>query len=233
MDEKMEENNNETEAKNDLKNTAEEKNIVKNSTIKNDANEAKNFFVNFFKTPFTQMQKVVNTPKSFFKIALIVFITWIVAEVIGSVITIVQGFSRSYYNDVFMYFRNSFKDFFRIFGAIVVPAIIIALIAVIIYLLMKDKKKSYFSILVASVIAYIPVASASIISLLGHINYNASKLTSAYSTFCSIITAILIFFEIKALHDENDDNKVAKTYLITMAIYYGISMILSLFGLYI
>ena len=97
----------------------------------------------------------------------------------------------------------------------------------------KNKKKGYMTIASTLIVAYIPVISASIISLLGNINTTVAKLTSTYSSFCSVITAVLTYFAIKALYGEEDDNKATTTYLITMGIYFGIVFVLKIFGLYI
>ena len=97
----------------------------------------------------------------------------------------------------------------------------------------NDKKKKYLTILTTTIIAQIPVIIASIISLLGYISTQARMVTSSISGFCSVISTVLVYFAIKALHSENDDDKVTKTFIITMAIYYGIALILKFFTIYI
>ena len=148
----MEENNesnqnnqniNTEELKNEVKDTVSEvKQAVKDTNLKNEANAAKNFFSNFFKSPFIEMKKIVESPKAFLKIAIIVFVVWVVAELIGSIISIARTYSYSLYSSFAMYMKNSIRDLFSIFWAILGPAIIVALLSVIIYLFMKNKKKS-------------------------------------------------------------------------------------------
>ena len=91
----------------------------------------------------------------------------------------------------------------------------------------------YLTIASTLIVAYAPVATSSIISLLGLINSNISKFTNSYSGLCSVLTAVLVYFAIKALYDEKEDNKAIKTFFITMAIYYAFVFVLKLFGLYI
>lgn len=238
----MEENNenkndsnvNTEEIKKEVKETTKEvKEAVKNTDLKKDAKEAKNFVTNFFKTPFTELKKVVTSPKSFLKIAIIIFIVWVVAECIGSIIEIVDSISYSPYYNFSAYVRNSLSDFFSVLKAILAPAISVALLSGIIYLLMKDKKKNYLTILTTIIITQIPVIIASIISLLGYISSQARMVTSSISGFCSLVSTILVYFAFKALYSENDDDKVTKTFIITMAIYYGIALILKFFTIYI
>ncbi len=239
----MEENNesnqnnqniNTEELKNEVKDTVSEvKQAVKDTNLKNEANAAKNFFSNFFKSPFTEMKKIVESPKAFLKIAIIVFVVWVVAELIGSIISIARTYSYSLYSSFAMYMKNSIRDLFSIFWAILGPAIIVALLSVIIYLFMKNKKKSYLTIMITIIAAKIPVVLSSIVSLLSSISTEISKITGSFSSICSVVSTVLVYFAIKSLYEEDDDNKVAKTFLITMSIYYGILLILKFFNIYV
>lgn len=205
----------------------------KTETVKKENNESKNFFPNFFKTPYDEIKKVAQSPKSYFIIILVSFLSWIAANLIGGIISIVDHMLNGYYSNILMYFKNSFDDILDLFVSILTPAIIISVLSLIVYLFMKNKKKNYLTIASTLIIAYIPVISASIVSLLGYINYNIAKLTNTYSSFCSVITAVLTYFAIKSLYSEEDDNKSTITYLITMGIYFGFVFILKIFGLYI
>ena len=195
----MEENNesnqnnqniNTEELKNEVKDTVSEvKQAVKDTNLKNEANAAKNFFSNFFKSPFTEMKKIVESPKAFLKIAIIVFVVWVVAELIGSIISIARTYSYSLYSSFAMYMKNSIRDLFSIFWAILGPAIIVALLSVIIYLFMKNKKKSYLTIMITIIAAKIPVVLSSIVSLLSSISTEISKITGSFSSICSAFCA--------------------------------------------
>lgn len=244
----MEENNNEqpitnTEETNNQVNTnetttsvkSETKETPKSSNTKTDYSATKNFFKNFFKTPYDEIKKVAETPKSYFIIILVSFIAWVAAGLIDGIIGITSSILRSPYSNLFSYFKYSLNKIGDLFIAILSPAIIIAVIALIIFLFMKNKnkKKGYMTIASTLIVAYLPVVSASIISLLGNINSTIAKLTSTYSSLCSVITAVLTYFAIKALYGEDDDNKATITYLITMGIYFAFVFILKVFGLYI
>ena len=228
---KMEENKENVNIPN-TENTKETVN-EKTETVKKENNESKNFFPNFFKTPYDEIKKVAQSPKSYFIIILVSFLSWIAANLIGGIISIVDHMLNGYYSNILMYFKNSFDDILDLFVSILTPAIIISVLSLIVYLFMKNKKKNYLTIASTLIIAYIPVISASIVSLLGYINYNIAKLTNTYSSFCSVITAVLTYFAIKSLYSEEDDNKSTITYLITMGIYFGFVFILKIFGLYI
>ena len=235
------ENTNAEVIKNEVKETVsdvkadvktEVKKEPKESEFKKEANAAKNFFSNFFKTPFTEMKKMVESPKSFLKVAILIFVVWVVAELIGSIISIARTYSYSSYSSWGMFMRNSIRDFFSVIWSILNPAIIVALLSVIIYLLMKNKKKNYLTILITIITAKIPVVLANIVSLLG-INTELTKITASFSSICSVFSTVLVYFAIKALYKEDDDNKASITFLITMSIYYAILLVFKFFNLYI
>ena len=223
------------EAKAETNQEVKENVASKNSTIKKDYTATKNFFKNFFKTPYDEIKKVAEAPKSYFIIILVAFIAWVAANLIDGIIGVASSILRSPYPNLFTYFKYSLDTIGDLFIAVLSPAIIIAVIALIIFLFMKNKnkKKGYMTIASTLIVAYIPVISASIISLLGNVNTTVAKLTSTYSSFCSVITAILTYFAIKALYNEENDNKATITYLITMGIYFAFVFILKVFGLYI
>lgn len=252
MEENNEQNNNTNteEVKEEIKNTTNEtaKEETKNTTNEtakakgtktknNNSNNAtgavKEFFVNIFKTPYDEVKKVSQAPKKYWIVVVIIFATWILAKLIGGIISIVSNVMDAQYWTSATYFRNSFREILSMFTAILTPAVIIAVISLIIFLLMKNKKKNYLTIASTLIVAYAPVATASVISLLGNINSNISKFTSSYSGLCSVLTAVLVYFAIKALYEEKEDNKVIKTFFITMAIYYAFVFVLKLFGPYI
>ena len=235
------ENLNNEEPKNEVKEVvkevkeevkAETNNIAKDSNLKKEANAAKNFFTNFFKSPYSEMKKIVESPKSFLKIAIIIFVIWVVAELIGSIISIARTYSYTSYSSMWMFMRNSIRDFFNVIWSILNPAIIVALLSVIIYLLMKNKKKNYLTILITIITAKIPVVLANIVSLLG-INTELTKITASFSSICSVFSTVLVYFAIKALYKEDDDNKASITFLITMSIYYAVLLVFKFFNLYI
>lgn len=231
----MEENNeqqNQTNVK-EIKNEPEKKVETKTASPKKDFSDAKKFFTNIFKTPYSEMKKVIDKPKAFLVITLTAFITWVVVECIDAIIGIFRSYSYSYYPNLMSYISSSFSDMFSVIKALIIPVIIVALLSFIIYLLMQNKKKHYMTIVSTIIVAKIPVVLASILSLFSSISSEVSKITSSFSGFCSVVSTVLVYFAIKALFSEEDDNKAIKTFFITMAIYYGIALVLKFFNLYI
>ena len=209
----------------------EEKQTTKNTNFKDEANEAKNFFVNLFNAPLKAVQKVVSNPKSFMKITIILLVAWAIFECLGSIISVVKTYSYSPYYTFSTFFRNSISDFLKVFVAILIPVASVAALSGIICLLMKDKRKNYLTIASTIIIAKIPVVAASLISLLGYINSQVRVITNSFADFCTVISTVLVYFTIKALYKEEDDNKISKTFLITMAIYFAVVLVLRLFNI--
>lgn len=236
MDENKENQNNDTreEIKKEASETfSEVKKSIKETNLKKDAKETKNFLVNFFKSPFTELKKVTTNSKSFLKIAIILLVVWIIAELIGSIIMIVQSSAYSYYSNIGMYFRNSMEDFFQVIGAILVPILSIALLSFILYALCKKQKRNFLTIITTVMIAKIPLVLASILHLLTFVGGGIATIVSAVCALCNAISMVLIYFAIKNLFVEEDDNKVMRTFLIAMSIYYGISIILNFLHIYL
>lgn len=235
----MEENNgqnntNAEEIKGEIR--TETTNTVNNgptASPKKNSYEVKSFFTNIFKTPYSEMKRIINNPKSFMIITLTALITWVVVECIDAVIGIFRSYSYSYYPNLAAYISSSFSDMFGVIKALIIPVIVVALLSFIIYLLMQNKKKHYLTIASTIIVAKIPVVLASILSLFSSISSEVSKITSSFSGFCSVISTVLVYFAIKALYSEEDDNKAIKTFFITMAIYYAIALVLKFFNLYI
>lgn len=242
----MEENKNNTEevkeeAKNESKTVSETisetvsevKETTKNTNSKESVAMAKNFVKNFFTKPYSEMKEIAANHKPFLVIAIIILAVWVVAGLIDGIISVANMYSLGSYYTLEGFMRNSVSSVFTIISSILIPVIIVALLSGIIYLFMKDKKKNFLAVVIAVVVAKLPVVVASIISLLSSVGSEVAKITSAFSGFCGVLSTVLLYFAIKALYKEEDDDKVTIKFIITMAIYYGVALVLSFFRLYI
>lgn len=242
----MEENNENTNNTEDVKKedtkditgsvskpASDTKEATTNTNSKENITIAKNFFINFFKKPFSQMKDIASNYKPFLIIAIIILAIWVVVELISGIIIAADSYSLGTAYTLEGFMRNSVSSVFTIISSILIPIIIVALLSGIIYLFMKNKKKNFLEVVTTVVVSKMPVVIASVISLLGAVSSEVSKITDAFSGFCSVFSTVLLYFAIKALHKEEDDDKVIIKFIITMAIYYGVALILSFFKLYI
>lgn len=245
MEENNENKNNTEEVKEEAKNesktvsetisetVSEVKETTKNTNSKESVAMAKNFVKNFFTKPYSEMKEIAANHKPFLVIAIIILAVWVVAGLIDGIISVANMYSLGSYYTLEGFMRNSVSSVFTIISSILIPVIIVALLSGIIYLFMKDKKKNFLAVVIAVVVAKLPVVVASIISLLSSVGSEVAKITSAFSGFCGVLSTVLLYFAIKALYKEEDDDKVTIKFIITMAIYYGVALVLSFFRLYI
>lgn len=238
----MEENqNNEKtnteEIKKEAANTAKEvKEAVKNVDIKKDVNATKGFISNFFKNPIQQIESVANSSKNqFLKIAIVVLVIWLVATFIGKVIDIFQSYSyvSSLYTSFGTFFKNSVNNVFAVIKAVITPLLSLVILSGIVYMMAKDKKKPFIHVATSIIISKVPIVLATVVSLLEVFGNQVYKITSPFSTFCSIISTVLLYFTIKALYGEKEDNTFIKKFAIIIGIFYIVRFVISFFGIYI
>lgn len=240
MDENNEQNNekiNTEEIKKEATETAKEvKETLKNTDIKKDVNVIKGFITKFFKNPIYEIESVAKSSKNqFLKVGIIVLAIWLVSILLGELIDIFQSYSfvSNLYINFGTFFKNSVNNLFSVVKAILTPLVSLAVLSGIIYVMAKDNKKPFLNVAISVVIAKIPVVLASVVSLLNVFGSQVYKIVNPFSSFCSIISTILIYFTIKALYEEKEDNTFIKKFAIIMGIFYIVKFIISFFGIYI
>lgn len=224
------------ELKKEAVDTAKEvKEAVKNTDIKQDVNKTKGFLSNLFKNPIKEIETVANSSKNeFLKIAIIILVVWLVAIFINSIIGVFHSYSlvSSMYTNFGTFFRTSVKNVSSVIKSVITPIVSLAVLSGIVYITQKENKKSFVQTLSAIIIAKIPVVTASVVALLGNID-QFYKLTSQFSGFCSILSTVLVYFTVKALYGQKEDNTFIKKYALIMGIFYIVRFVLTFLGLYI
>ena len=191
----------------------------------------KDFVKNFFRIPYFKTKEIVSNYTPYFIIAITILIIWAVAGLLDGIITVTYRYSMASYLSFEESMRISMTPFFTILTSTLLPIIIVALLSAIIYLFMKDKNKNFFTIVTSVIIAKTPVAVASIISLFSSVSSEVAKIINEFSGFCFVLSTVLLYFAIKALYKEEDDDKVVIKFILIMAVYYAVSLILSFFNL--
>lgn len=238
----MEENqNNEKLDANEIKKEAvdtakEVKEAVKNADIKKDVGIAKGFVSNLFKNPIQEIETVSNSQKNeFLKIAIIILAIWLVSVFIGTIINVFQSYAvvSSMYSNFGMFLRTSVNNVFSVVKAVITPLLSLIVLSGIVYLMAKNKKKPFIHVATAIMIAKTPIVLASVVKLLEVFGNQVSKITSPFSAFCNIISTVLLYFTIKSLYGEKEDNSFIKKFAIIMGIFYVVRFIITFFGIYI
>lgn len=240
MDENDVQNNEQVNAE-ELKKEAQEtvkevKEAVKNTNIKKEVNAVTEFIKNFFKNPIREIDNVSNSSKNqFLKLAIIILVIWLVAEFIGAVINVFQSYSlvSSLYNSFGTFLKTSVNNIFSVIKIVITPFISLALLCGIIYVVTKNSKKPFMNVVYSVAVAKIPVVLATVVGLLDIFGSQVYKILNPFTSLCSILSTVLVYFAIKSLSNEKDNNVAIKKFAIVMGIFYIIKFVVSFFGIYI
>lgn len=220
-DEKKENSFDKEKLKSETSNTVNQvKDTIKNVNIKEDSLEAKNFVKEMFIKPVDKIKEVVedNTGKTF-KYAIIIIAIWTIVSVLkkcfGGVFSLPGG-----------------EAILGLLKSLITPILGILVISIIILMLSKENKKTLTTIITSVTIANIPIIISAIIGMLNFISTSAYKIISPISSFCLVITTVLLYFSIKYLFNKKDSEAI-KTFVLVEGLYFIVSFVLSFLGIYI
>ncbi len=238
MDENNVQNNkqvNAEEIKKEAVETAKEvKEAVKNADIKKEVNAVTSFIKNFFKNPIGEIDNAAKSSKNqFLKLTIIILVIWLVAQFIGAVINVFQSYSlvSSLYTSFGTFLKTSVNNLFSVIKTVVTPFISLAVLCGIIYVVTKNNKKPFMNVVYSVSVAKIPVVLATVVSLLDIFGSQVYKIVNPFTSFCSILSTVLVYFAVKSLSDEKDDNSAIKKFAIVMGIFYIVKFVVSFLGI--
>lgn len=209
--------------KNETVNTVNQfKDTIKNVDLKNDVVETKGFIKDFVKNPLNKIKEVAKAEeKTFLKIAIFMLAIWMIALLIPEI------------PDIKYYKSRIFKYILMLLKTAVAPLLGVITLSSGIYILNKEEKKPLSKIIVAVVIAKIPVIIANVIAILYLISTDVYKIVAPISAFCSIISTVLVYFAIKNLSNSENAEDAFKIFVKAEAIFYVVYLVLSFLGIYI
>ena len=199
------------------------KESIKNVDIKKDTEETKNLLTDLFKNPVNKMKSIAKSENKLLKIAIILIVIWTIAVFTKAVYT---NISFSYFT-----FAKLFRNMLAILKSTIAPILGIIAMSVTAFVMNKDKKKKLATIISTVTIARVPMIAAAIFSLLTIVSSNISSLTSSFTSFCRILSAILLYFGFKGIFEEEEDNNFVKKFVLIIGIYYIADFILSFLGI--
>lgn len=218
---------NKEELKNETVKTAKEvKETIKNVDIKEDAKATTGFITEMVKTPLKRLKEISeDVQHKDFKYAIVLIVVWMIVCAISNL----QNYSSIDY-----FFTYGFtKHFLSLVKAIIAPALGIVVMSLIVFIMNKNNKKSFVTIMTSITSARIPIIIANAITLLTIFSTSIYRLTSLFNSFATIITAVFTYFAAKALFGEENDSKFIKTFAIIEAIYYVAYLLISYLEIYI
>lgn len=227
----MEENENKESAVNKeeikeetVKTAKEVKETIKNVDIKKDAKATTGFITEMIKNPLGRLKEIANDKENKdFKYAIVLAVVWMIVLAILHLTSLNKYFGYGS-------FMNELLDLVK---TMIAPIVGIIIMSAIVFVMNKNNKKSFITVLTSITAAQIPVIVADILGLLKIISLSISKLLTPFSMFCSTISIVFTFFAIKALVGEEDSSKFLKTFVIIQAIYYVAYLIISYLEIYI
>lgn len=207
------------ELKKEASNTVNQvKDTIKNTNIKEDSIETKNFIKEMFSKPATKLKEVVeDTTGKTLKYAIIILAVWLVAALIGRL-----------FGGVFS--MPGGEALWSLFRAVLSPVLGIIVFSVLILLFNKENKKPLTTIISTITIAKVPRVFATVVLLLNNIPGQIYRITSPISSFCSVLTTILLYFSTKSILNK-DDNGAIKAFVGIEAIYLVVDFVLGFIGI--
>ena len=224
-----------SDKKEEIKNQAEEvkketvetakkvKETVKNVNIKDETIKTKGFIGEMFKNPINKIKEIAKEDSKYFKTAIFILIIWTIAV-----------FIKATYSTIYYWgFSRVFTNILDVLKSILAPVLGIIVYSVVIFVLNKKNKKSLTSIISTVTATQLPLAIASILSLLTIFSYEFTKITTAFTGLCVVITIILSYFGYREIFNQEDDEKFIKKFILIQVIYYIVYIIFTFLGIYI
>lgn len=221
--ENLNQNDNNNDLKNETINTVKDvKETVKNINIKEEAQKSKSYLKELMQDPIGKIKSIAEDKENkHFKTAIFAIIIWTVVALIDAI---------TVYNTTFSYMMKSIVSILKL---TITPILSILVLSIIVFVMNKENKKSLNTIITTIVTVKLPVILAEIIGLLSLISKSAYKITTPISGFLGIISTVLVFFGIKSLFDEEDNNKAIKKFALVMGVFYIVKFVLTFLEIYI
>lgn len=200
-------------------NTAKEQ--MKNLNFKAEAETGKGLIKKLWKDPVEAIKEIVSDGENkFFKTAILLVGIWAVIVLIKQII----------------YYTSSKYLSFNLLAtikAVIAPILEVIAMTAAIYIINKNAKKSFISIITAISVAKVPLIISSLLGFLTYIGSGVHYITTPISGILSVISTLLVYFAVKFLTEEEDVSKAFKAFVKVEAIYYIIYFVLSFLGIYI
>lgn len=201
------------------------KDIIKNVNIKEEAENTKGFLLTMWKNPIKETKSVAVNSKEYFKISVILLCIWTISDFISETVYFVKYFNNFYGSIV--------DNIISIVTGTISPLAMVLVLSAAVYVLHRDKSKSITSVIVTVTIASFPRVIGAVLSILSSLVSSASSIISPIVSFLSALSIIMVYFGLKALLEEEDDESFFKRFIFIQAVYFLAKFILGYFQIYI
>ena len=224
---KQEEVKSEETSKNEgIKNEAKEtfkqaKEQMKDINFKEEAKKGKGLIGKLFKDPIGAIKEVIQDKEyKVFKTALLIVALWIVIVLVDYILDCI----------VYKYIKF---NILTVIKNVLGPVAKVLVPAAIIYMLNKDKesKTTMPTAISAVALVKIPLIISAVLSLLTMISSGMYYIINPLKGFLGVISTVLMFFVVKEMFNEKENEQAIKTFAKVMAIYYICYFVLSFLGI--
>ena len=200
------------------------KDTIKNVNIKKDSIETKGFVVEMFKNPLGKIKEIVDKDTSkYFTYGIIILAIWVVAKLI----------SRSFSFSHIWGLSRVGSAILSILISGITPIVSVLVMSLIVFIMNTKNKKQLTTVITAIISASIPLVIASVVSLLTIFGTKVSTITAPFTSFCNVISTILMYFAIKAIFGTEKNSEFIKKFILVQGIFYIVYIVLSFFEIYI
>lgn len=194
------------ELKNETKQAlSDAKDALKNLDVKEEMKATEKYLNTFIKNPIEGIRQSVALGDKNFTMAIVLNLIWIIVRGVRQLVNVI---------------RFSHISFTTIFTEAVASTLGVIVLSATIYFVSKEKKKTIKDLLCIITIARLPIIIFAVIQLLTIISQDVTRILSPFSLMATALSLIFIFFAIKGIENENDDNTL--TYFIKS---YGLYLI--------
>lgn len=195
---------------------------MKNVNVKEEAKATKGFITEMFKNPLGKIHEIANdSSNKYFKTALVLVIVW-------SVVVLLKAMNLSYFS--WSRIGSILLNYIKV---ILAPLVSVIAMSVIIFIMNKNAKKSLITVITTVVTAKLPIILAKVISLLTIISSNISTITNEISTLGSVVSIALMYFAIRDLFDEQEEQNAFKKFVGIQVIYSVVAFVFYYLGIHI
>ena len=200
------------------------KDTIKNVDIKKDSIETKGFVVEMFKNPLGKIKEIVDKDTSkYFTYGIIILAIWVVARLIN------RSFSFSHIWGL----SRVGSAILSILISGITPIVSVLVMSLIIFVMNTKNKKQLTTVITSVISASIPLVIASVVSILTIFGTKVSAITAPFTSFCNVISTVLMYFTIKAIFGVEKNSEFIKKFVLIQGIFYIAYIVLSFFEIYI
>ena len=195
--------------------------VIKNVDIKEETERTKGFFLEMLGNPIGKIKEVSDSEAKFLSVAIVIMAVWTASAFLRSVIFAISRTWR---------FVDILPRIVNIITSTISPVAVILALTLGVYVFYKDKFKKLMPVVITIIIASSPRAAGAVLSILSALIPGSAIIISSASAFLYLISVVLVYFALKALVGEDEDEKFFISFIKIQCVYFVARIVLGAFG---